>query len=207
MAPGSFANELQQAVREEPVRIAYRVHESHGRVRFRLTWLRHRPDLAAALADALSAVEGVAQVRVRHFTGSVLVLFDPARSDGERIAAALLQATGLPRVTLPGHESGEDIDRLLDNSHRKGSDLSLALVRTIEGLHADFLRLSGGHVSLGVLMTLSMWMGAAAKMAHDARIEPPPWYQLVWWGFKSFYDLERAAIENAPDVGELARAG
>lgn len=183
-------------MRCEPPRIIYLAHESPGRARYRLTWLRDHREEATPVADALSELDGVDEVQVRPYTGSVLVTYDPARSDAAAIRAALCAAAGVAEVTLPGHETPEQIRAILRGSFEDGSQLSQAAVKAFQGLNVDVLRLSQGRVSFGSLTSLSMWIGAAAKVLSSGRIELPEWHQLLWWGFRSFAELEGDAIET-----------
>ncbi len=178
-------------------RIIYLAHDSPGRLRFRLSWLRDRREEATPVADALSELPGVDEVQVRAFTGSVLVTYDPAQTGPATIRDALCRATGVSGVTLPGHETPQQIREILRGSFDDGSVLSQAAVKAFQGINVDVLRVSGGRVSLGALTSLSMWIGAATKVLTTGRIELPEWHQLLWWGFRSFSELERDAIETA----------
>lgn len=185
--------------RRSPPRLVYRAHHSPGRLRFRLTWLRDRPDEATPLADALADEPGVARVRVRAFTGSVLILFDPTTTDAAAVTAALLRTTGVPRLSVPGHETRDELRAIIQDSNEQGSELSRVAVRVFERLHVDFLRLTGGRVSLGAALSLGMWGGAAARVVGTGRLELPAWHQLLWWGFRGFTELEQRAIDQVVD--------
>jgi len=184
-------------MRCEPPRIIYLAHDSPGRIRFRLTWLRDHRDESDAIADALSDVAGVDEVQVRPFTGSVLVTYDPARVDVAAIRAALCTAAGVPEVTLPGHETPAQLRQILRGSVDEGAHLSQVASKAFQGLNVDLLRLTGGRASLGTLTSLGLVAGAAAKVLGSGRIELPEWHQLLWWGFRSFTELEGEAIATA----------
>jgi copper chaperone CopZ len=181
----------------EAPRIIYLAHQSPGRLRFRLNWLRERRDAGAEIADALAQLDGVIEVKVRPFTGSVLVVYDPAAVDDAAIREALLVATDVTGVTLPGHETPEQIQQILHGSYHKGSELSHVVVKAFQGINVDLLRVSGGHVSLGTAMALALWAGAAAKIVANASMPLPDWHQMLWWGFRSFGTLESEAIQTA----------
>jgi hypothetical protein len=188
-----FVADVRAASHRDPARLIYPAHASPGRLRFRLTWLRDAPAEARPLADALSSLSGVAQVRVRAFTGSVLVLYDPDHVDAERITRALLDATHLDHVTISGQETAEDLDRILHEADDNGSAVSRAMVECLEGLHIDFLRLTGGRLSLGSFAAIGL-LGSSAARLFGEDVELPPWYQLAWWGFKSLQDVHKRAI-------------
>lgn len=190
-----------------PPRLVYRAHQSPGRLRFRLTWLHDRPEEATALAERLADVPGVARVRVRAFTGSVLLLFDPDVTDAAQVTAALLAATGVPHVNVAGEETREEIRSIIQDSTEAGSELSQVAVRVFERLHVDFLRLTGGRVSLGAALAMTMWGGAALRIAADGRLELPAWHELLWLGFRSFFVLEQRAIEQVVDPLDAVDGG
>ena len=210
-------------MRRPPPRIIYLAHDSPGRVRFRLSWLRDQRGEGTPIADALSELAGVGEVQVRPFTGSVLVTYDPARTDVATIRAALCGFTGVDGVTLPGQETPEQIRQILRESFDEGSELSQAAVKAFQGIHVDVLRMTHGRLSLGAMTSLSMWIAAAAKVLASGRIQLPEWHQMLWWGFRSFSELEGDAIETgrkrtledlyvastddaaAPDPAELQR--
>ena len=181
----------------QPPRIVYLAHESLGRVRFRLSWLRDCRLEATPIADALSELAGVDEVEVRPFTGSVLVTYDPSRADVAAIRAALFAATGVAEVTRPGHETPEQLRQILRGSFEEGSRVAQAAVKAFDGINVDVLRLSHGRVSLGAVTSLALWLGAAARVLSSGRLELPEWHQLLWWSFRSFSDLEGDAIETA----------
>jgi hypothetical protein len=184
-------------MRCEPPRIIYLAHDSPGRVRFRLTWLRDHKSDGTVVADAISELAGVDEVQVRPFTGSVLVTYDAARLDVAAISAAVCAATGVHEVTLPGHETPAQIREILRGSVDEGAELSQAAGKAFHGLNVDVLRMTGGRASLGTLASLGMIVGAAAKVLGSGRIELPEWHQLLWWGFRSFSELEGEALASA----------
>jgi hypothetical protein len=100
-------------------------------------------------------------------------------------------------VTLPGHETPAQIRQILRGSFDEGSELSQAAVKAFQGINVDVLRMTSGRVSLGAMTSLSMWIGAAAKVLASGRIELPEWHQMLWWGFRSFSELEGDAIASA----------
>jgi hypothetical protein len=184
-------------MRSEPPRIIYVAHDSPGRVRYRLSWLRDHRDEGSAIADALSELAGVDEVQVRPYTGSVLVSYDPAHTELAPIRAALCAATGVPDVTLPGHETPEQLRQLLRGSLDEGSHLSQAAGKAFQGMNVDVLRLTGGRLSLGGLASLGLTVAGVTRLLASGRIELPEWHQLLWWGFRSFAELETEAIETA----------
>ena len=195
MSAAAFIDDVRAASRADPVRLVYRAHGSPGRLRFRLTWLRDFPHEAAPVADALSALDGVVEVRVRAFTGSVLVLYDPDFVDEAHVARALLEAARVDHVSEYGRESEADLDLLLRDADDRGSAISRLLVNTVEALHIDFLRLTRGRVSLASASALAMLAAAVGRLASTEDLELPPWHQLIWYAYQTFKDVqERYAV-------------
>jgi hypothetical protein len=179
-----------------PPKIIWPAHDSPGRLRFRLSWLHDGPADGEPIAEALAAVPGVREVRVRAYTGSVLLLYDPARIDADRLTRALLAATGVEHITQPGEETLEDLHAWIAESVHEGSALTQALAEAGRGLHKDFLRLTDGHASVGSATTVLFWLAAAGRIAASGRLDLPAWHELVYWGFRTFGTLEGEAIER-----------
>ena len=177
-------------------RIIYIVHRGAGRLRFRLSWLHDAREEGEPIADALSALNGVSEVRVRTFTGSVLCLYDPARIDEARLGAELRRLTGVDRCIEPGEETPGELAAMLEHSNEEGSTLARAAVRAAKGINIDLLRFSHGRVSLGTLVAFCLLGSSAWKLASTQELELPEWHQLAWWGFRSFATLEESVIER-----------
>ncbi len=190
MGARSFVEDVRLAAREDPVRLVYRAHASPGRLRFRLTWLGDFPDEAAPLAEALAALRGVVEVRVRDRTGSVLVLYDPDFVDEAEVTRALLVAVHADHVSEYGRESAADLDLMLRDADERGSAISRVLVDTVEGLHVDFLRLTGGRVSLASASALTMLAAGLGRLVGREELELPPWHQLIWYAYQTFKDVQ-----------------
>jgi copper chaperone CopZ len=77
----------------------YYCHHVPGRIRVKLTDLKHEPTEAVRVEKLLNGVEGVTDVKVTPLTGSVVVLYDPGRTAHDRILAAL-QDEGLFEASL-----------------------------------------------------------------------------------------------------------
>jgi hypothetical protein len=180
-------------------RIVYLVHQSSGRARFRLSWLHDDPRASDSIADALLTLPGVREVQLRPYTGSVLCLFDDAQIDVAQLGEALCAHTGVQHVSLPGHESAEDVKSMVQLSIDEGSDLTKAIVDCFTGLHVDFLLATGGRISLPSFLSLVMCATAGIEVAAEGQLRLPEWHQLLWWGFRSFSTLEKRAIAQHHD--------
>jgi copper chaperone CopZ len=196
MGLSRFIADVRAASHAIPVQLVYRVHASPGRLRFRLPWLHDSPDEpAATIAEALAGIDGVLEVRVRVLTGSVLVLYDPEIVGEAGITRELLGAVHVGHVTARGQESEADYELMMREVERRGSAVSRTLVATVEALHADFLHLTGGRVSLASASALTMLAVGLGRFAATREVDLPPWHQLLWYAYQTFKDVqERYAV-------------
>ena len=79
-------------------RVIYVVHTTPGRTRLRLPWLRRASEEAEPLAEGLQGVEGVEEVEVRPFTGSVLCRHDPYVLGADGVLEEVMRLTGVDVV-------------------------------------------------------------------------------------------------------------
>ncbi|RKG52521.1 hypothetical protein D7X30_33485 [Corallococcus sp. AB011P] len=172
------------------------IHTSPGRTRLRLPWLRRAGKVATSLADDLLLVEGISEVQVRPFTGSVLCMHDPEEIDVDRLLEEVRRSTGVDTVVRPGEEL-PDGDALL-RSLEEGSGVARAASSFIKGLNVELLRATEGHVDLGALTALGFAAAGVMNVAVKGRLEAPPWFSLGWWAFRTFATMEELAIRSTP---------
>jgi P-type Ca2+ transporter type 2C len=160
-----------------------------GRVRFRVAALKGRERLASNLAERMASDAAIRDARASAVTGSLLVLFDPARLDTGRIADLVrrhAQALGNghhrhdPAIETAWHAlSAADVARRLTTSSEHGLSTGEAGTRldTVGGNRLPVpqpktpLDILAGHVSslpvllLGGAAVLSLVSGAAVEAA------------------------------------------
>jgi hypothetical protein len=168
-----------------------------------LPWLREAHAEALELADALVEQPGVVEVQARPFTGSVLVRFDPRLISTERLSDALCAAARVDHVSSPDEPSPDDTRAAVARSLREGSELSRLMAEAARGLHADFLRWTSGRVSLGTVATIALWLSAATRVAATGELQLPPWYQLIYYGFRTFGGFEGLEAEHVMQAVEV----
>lgn len=190
-------------------RVVYVVHESWGRVRMRMEWIREERDEANRVADGLSGLMGVDTVEIRPFTGSVLVGFDPVQTGPKAIAgelAALSQATA---ICWPGEERPAEIEReLVRVALASGSGVARAATQFMEEVDLAVLRATNGGVNLGTLAALSFMAAGAAEVVTKRKLPLPPWFQFGWWAFRTFSITEKRTIDGVREAfqAEIAAA-
>lgn len=164
------------------------VHAVPGRSRLRLGSGDSQAgrDLGAALAGE----GGVREVRVRELTGSMLCLHDEALRP-QRILDA---ARGHGWTVLDAGVPLPQPERPLGTS-----SIARELARLFRELNAEVLRQTDGAADVGMLLTLGFFGAGAVDVVRTGCIPAPPWFNLAWWGFRTFMTLEREAIAEVRD--------
>ncbi len=176
-----------------------------GRTRLRLPWLRHHPEEANPLADALSSHPAVEEVRVRPYTGSVLVLHDPELLGLEALLDRIRRHTGEVPVVRAGERPPMDM-RALEHALSEGSSVSREAVRCVRGVNLDLLRATDGRVDLGLLMSMGFIALGVGEVAASGKLPLPPWFSLSWWAFRTFLSTEKAAMHSLELPGDAHSA-
>jgi len=170
------------------------VHSIPGRLRARWRTLKKEPhERAGEIADRLVRETGVLDVTVHTATGSVLVVFDPERTDEERIMEVLLHVTGAPHVLAPG----DALPPPPPTSSSQPSTLAVATAVFFDELNQDVLRATDGAADLRMLMPLGFVGLGLAEVVATGEVPPPPWWSLFWWSFRAFLSLNDPAIKIA----------
>lgn len=187
------ANELPSNPGPRPdVRYLQIVHAIPGRTRLRCPALREHPDQVVCVADALAAVAGVHEVKVRPYTGSILVLHEPAVLPATLVEAAQ-QVLACERVVARGESPPPD------KFAPELSKIARLAAEAFRDLDREMLRRSEGSLDLGVLATLGFLGAGAVQLAIEREVELPQWFNLAWWGYRTFMTNELDEIES---VGE-----
>lgn len=163
------------------------VHHIAGRTRLHAPALRRDTARCEELADALAALPGVREAHVRPYTGSALVLHDRAVS-AQSLAEAAASAIDA-RVLAPG-ESAPVPDYV-----PPFSSVARTLAQAVREIDRDILRKSDGTVDLGTLAALGLFGAGAAQIVATGKLQQPPWFNLAWWGFRTFVTTEQEEIE------------
>lgn len=169
-------------------------HSVEGRLRVRITRYRNKPAKLTRLVERLSSVEGVLEAQAQPFTGSVLVEYDPDLLDEGDLLAVMRLETGIEKVLRPGEEDPEEIEALARIAATRGSVVARAMSSGFKSLNVDILRATDGRVDLGSILALGFLSAGAAEVAATRKLPAPPWFNLAWWAFRTFTELEKPAI-------------
>jgi hypothetical protein len=159
------------------------VHHLTGRTRLRITPAPLTDKEAQAVADTFAKVPGVKAVTVDARAGSVLAThepqIEPASLEQALVAAIFSSGEPLPAATT--------------------SALARAVAHLFHEINRDILTSTGGRLDAATLATFGFLGAGALQVAVDTHIGPPPWFNLAWWGFRTFVTLEKDAIRAADD--------
>lgn len=176
------------------LRIIYRVHESPGRTRLRLPWLRREHAQVEALADALERLPGMQELEIRPYTGSVLCLYEEEALSTEAVVAEVRRVTGVERVLRPGEHLPDE--EQLREVLQSGTHLAREAALFFKGLNVDVLRATEGRMDLPTLAALGFLVAGTVEVAVTRKLPMPPWFNLAWWAFRTFTTLEERAIRG-----------
>jgi len=170
-------------------------HELPGRTRLRCPALRRARDDADRLADALAATPGVHETTIRPFTGSILVLHEPSVTSATLVDVAR-RVLACDRVLARG------VRPPFDGAVPELSKIAKLAAAAFRDIDRDLLRVSDGSIDLGTLATLGFFGAGAVGLAFEREVELPPWFNLAWWGYRTFMTNEQdeiASLDQATD--------
>jgi hypothetical protein len=161
------------------------VHAIAGRLRLRVSALKHNEKLAGELRDQLAEVAEFQTVEANPVTGSVLLTYDTAYQ--QAVISRL-------RTTFPELQPGEL--RLPcpppGNGSPAGAGMARDVTRIFERLNKK-VEQQTGVADLKTLIPLMLVMLAAGSLILAAlrrrKIRVPDWYDLIWFAFNVFIIL------------------
>jgi hypothetical protein len=172
-------------IEREPIRDRLElVSHFAGRLRVRAATFRVLPEVGAAVVEGLRALDGVFESTTSAVTGSVLVRYDPAKLELPRLVAIIVRLGGLHGLHLvvdpeeqpaPGQRIREvlgAVDRRARSASHGWLDLRTAAPAALTGT------------------------GIAMFLAGRRRI--PEWYDLLFWGFVTFCNMNPAGSPQTP---------
>jgi Heavy metal associated domain 2 len=165
------------------------VHAIRGRTRLRFPILRQETACAETIADALAAMRGVHEVRVRPYTGSILVTHE-AEVTPDHLVDEIQRHVSCGRVLRAG-------ERLPPRPAPELSRIGKLAAKAFREIDRDVLRISNGTFDLGTLVTLGFLGMGTVEVVTDREMPLPPWSQLAWWAYRTFTTNEQQEIAHA----------
>jgi len=129
---------------------------------------------------------------VRPYTGSVLIEHEPAVAI-ETLIDVTRDTLAIDRILAEGE------DPPLDPNVPPFSTLARKVMIAVRELDRDLRRSSDGTVDLGMLATLGLIGAGATQIAITGRLPLPPWFNLAWWGYRTFMTTEVCAHDGSDD--------
>jgi hypothetical protein len=158
-----------------------------GRLRVRAETFRREPDVAKDVAARIEQEDGVTEVRIAPYTGSLLILYRPRELQLPRLVQTLVRAGGLRGIEV-------------DDPDQWGQQTSHGWrVREAAGAwNRAVQRLTDGKVDMRTAVPGSLAAtGIAMFLAGRRRV--PEWYDLVFWAFVTFSNLNHPASAHRAD--------
>jgi hypothetical protein len=170
------------------MRYLHLVHTIPGRTRLRYPPLRREPETVDKIADALAAIRGVFEVKVRPYTGSILVLHNKAVTADVLVDEAS-RVLACDRVLAPG-------DPTPSVAAPELSRIARLAARTFRELDRAVLAATEGSFDLGTMVTVGFLAVGGAQILVDREIPLPPWFNLAWWSYRTFMTNEQDEIAH-----------
>jgi hypothetical protein len=70
----------------------------------------------------------------------------------------------------------------------------------------DAIAATPGAVDLGTLATLAFVGAGALEVAVSKKLPMPPWFNLAWWGFRTFMTVEKPEIDATASPPDQVRS-
>jgi hypothetical protein len=166
------------------------VHASPGRLRLRVSREAVASGALEAAARSLATMSGIQAARLNRLASSLVIHYDPAALDEHGLLTALAVA-GLPLANLEPSEA----------AYVPGSMVGHSIQDAFQTADERVGHATSGQLDLRTLVPL----GFAALVLREilaGRVTAPPWYNLAWWAFDSFYKLHLPRLSEEPPEKE-----
>ena len=144
-------------------------HHHPGRLRVRSPRFELDERLLEATQRWLAEHPGVRDACTDTTAGSILVAYDPSRTDAGELLVAIANRT---RLVVLEREPRETPARRI-----------VAGVRALDGFVLDA---SGGLFGLGLVFPAALGLGSIASFFMSSHARAPRWDNLLWWGAQVF---------------------
>jgi hypothetical protein len=178
-----------------PIARARIAHRVPGRLRLRFEPGADIQGTALGLEELLGRRPGFAGLETRPAARSIVVRYDPAQLDLER----LLGEGALAEV----------FELLRDTTQEAAGAGETSIGRTVLGVvgaaNGGIRRATGGFADLRDVFPLTLF-GFGLQRVAQGNLQPVPWYNLLYYGYTTFNSLHgRSKSEPEPDAVEILR--
>jgi hypothetical protein len=157
----------------------YVVSHFPGRLRLRSARLRQEPEVREAAVRRLRGEAGVTSVSASPLTGSILILYDPRQTQADMLVGSVV-AEGGPLSVVPDARE-----------HAHGTEAATVIAEAFGGADRGLFRAAGGRLDLRTAVPGALALGGIATLLLGRRMLPQ-WYDLVFWGYVTFNNLNLA---------------
>jgi heavy-metal-associated domain-containing protein len=161
-------------------------HAMPGRTRLRIRGGKLDTDVATRLADAVAAQPGMERVEIDIRTGSALCSHTTTTDAAVVLKAAQVSLAKLGPAAVPKPAPVQN-----------GGTTAIAreLTKFFQDANRDLLAATEGRLDIGTAATLSFLGAGALQVVARQELPAPPWFNLAWWGFRTFMTFEAGAIQ------------
>jgi hypothetical protein len=179
----------QQVVHDRLVLISHFA----GRLRVRAETFHVLPEVGEEVVTELCAQDGVTSAASSPVTGSILVTYDASIVELSTLVAIIIRAGALQGITLEPMLGGNGS---LTGGQRLRSSLA--------SLNAQVSNQCRGRLDLKLGVPAALTASGLLVLAAGGRLLPQ-WYDLLFWGFVSFCNLNPHGERQAGANDDAAR--
>jgi hypothetical protein len=143
------------------------------------------PDVADEVAERVGSEPGVTHVKAGRLTGSLLIVYEPRQLQLPRLVQLLVRAGGLRGVEVDSNAQWE-----------AQPTQGVRVRRSLGAANESVRRKTGGAVDLRAAVPGTL-AAAGAAMFFAGRRRIPEWYDLLFWAFVTFSNLNRPDERSA----------
>ena len=161
-----------------------------GRLRVRAETFRVLPEVGEAVATRVASEPGVSEAKSSPVTGSMLITYDPRELQLPKLVGIIVRAGGLHGMEIAPPDPSEE-------PSRGGLRVREAFGRANQALR----KMTRGNVDVNVALPGTLWTAGIAMFLAGRRHQPM-WYDLIFWGFVTFVNLNPRAEGSASEEDE-----
>jgi hypothetical protein len=172
-------------------------HHVPGRLRLRLGAGTDADDVLSRIESALATRAGYERAEYRPGTRSLVVRYNPAEVDSQRLIDSWLPVAGIEVLSTPAPER----DR-----HAGSTVVGNRIVDAVGSVNRSIGQATRGALDLRDAFPLTLFAFGVQRVAQG-NLQPVPWYNLLYYGYSTFFSLHarRTAAPPEPDAVELLR--
>jgi copper chaperone CopZ len=170
-------------------------HAMPGRLRLRLERRAEVDRIAQSIREALGDVPGVIAVDAKPAARSLVIQYDQTALPPERLIERLVSDGGIALVPPGGGTAYEPA---------RGTATGRTISSAMGALNVSLGKATQGFFDLRDVFPLTLF-GFGLRRVAQGRLQPMPWYNLLYYGYSTFYALHGRRGAGEPDAKEIIR--